>query len=90
MRPPMERFLSRFLPCPCVLFRLALLAAVVAAFALTGCGRKGALDPPPSASLASSQPAAKAGSVPPAMDAQGRPIAAPGPNKRIPLDALLN
>jgi predicted small lipoprotein YifL len=67
-----------------------LLAAVVAAFALAGCGRKGALDPPPSASLAGNQPAAKSGNAPPAMDRQGRPIAPPGPDKHIPLDALLN
>lgn len=34
------------------LLRLAALAALGAAVALSGCGRKGALDPPPSASIA--------------------------------------
>jgi predicted small lipoprotein YifL len=90
MRQRMERFLSRFLPCPCVLFRLALIGALIAVFALAGCGRKGPLDPPPSASLAGDQGAAKSGGAPPAIDSQGRPIAPPGPDKRIPLDALLN
>jgi predicted small lipoprotein YifL len=33
------------------LARLAMIAALGAAFALAGCGRKGPLDPPPSAAL---------------------------------------
>lgn len=33
------------------LLRLAALAALASALALAGCGRKGALDPPPSASV---------------------------------------
>jgi predicted small lipoprotein YifL len=33
------------------LLRLAALAALAGALALAGCGRKGALDPPPSASI---------------------------------------
>ena len=33
------------------LLRLAALAALVSALALAGCGRKGALDPPPSAAV---------------------------------------
>jgi len=33
------------------LLRLAALAALASALALAGCGRKGALDPPPSSSL---------------------------------------
>jgi predicted small lipoprotein YifL len=81
--------LSRFLPCPCVFFRLALIGALIAAFALAGCGRKGALDPPPAASLAGDQ-AANSSDGKPAIDSSGRPHAPPGPNKRIPLDALLN
>jgi predicted small lipoprotein YifL len=80
--------LSRFSTCLCL--RPALIGALVAAFALAGCGRKGALDPPPAASLAGDQGAAQSGSTPPVMDRQGRPIAPPGPDKRIPLDALLN
>jgi predicted small lipoprotein YifL len=82
--------LSRFLPCPCVVFRLALLAAVIAAFALAGCGRKGGLDPPPAASLTGDHAATgKSGSAP-AMDREGRPVAAPVENRRILLDTLLN
>jgi predicted small lipoprotein YifL len=39
------------------LLRVAALAALGAALALSGCGRKGALDPPPSASTAPPPPA---------------------------------
>jgi predicted small lipoprotein YifL len=39
------------------LSRIAALAALGAAVALSGCGRKGALDPPPSASIAPPPPA---------------------------------
>ncbi|HEX5210880.1 MAG TPA: lipoprotein [Pseudolabrys sp.] len=35
--------------------RLALIAALAAALGLTACGRKGPLDPPPSASVAGEQ-----------------------------------
>jgi predicted small lipoprotein YifL len=89
MRQRMERCLRRFLPCPCVLFRLTLIGGLIAVFALAGCGRKGPLDPPPSASLAGDQAAASGGALP-AIDSSGRPHAPPGPNKPIPLDALLN
>ena len=41
----MNRFRNRSL------LRLAALAALAATFALAGCGRKGPLDPPPSASI---------------------------------------
>jgi predicted small lipoprotein YifL len=36
-------------------FRLALIGALAAAFGLAGCGRKGPLDPPPSAVSATGQ-----------------------------------
>jgi predicted small lipoprotein YifL len=52
-----ERELHWFRDRP--LMRLAALAALGSALALTGCGRKGPLDPPPSAAIApppSSQP----------------------------------
>jgi predicted small lipoprotein YifL len=74
--------------CDRPIVRLALLAALAAALGLTGCGRKGPLDPPPAASLAGDQAAQK--STPASIDASGRPRAAPGPKKRIPLDVLLN
>ena len=73
--------------------RLALIGALVASLGLAACGRKGPLDPPPGASLAGEQatPAGtevKDGNSPTGPD--GRPLAPAGPNKRIPLDVLLN
>ena len=50
---------------------------------LSGCGRKGPLDPPPAA-LSGPQPNALQ------TDQQGRDIAPPGQKKRIPLDVLLD
>jgi predicted small lipoprotein YifL len=64
--------------------RLAIFAALVAALALAACGRKGPLDPPP-ASLTDQHPAAGATGA-----QQGQPQAAKTPEKRIPLDILLN
>ncbi len=72
--------------CDRPIVRLALLAALAAALGLAGCGRKGPLDPPPSASAAGEQ--GKSSVV--TIDSSGRPHAAPGPKKRIPLDVLLN
>jgi len=71
-------------------FRLALIGTLVATVGLAACGRKGSLDPPPAASLAGDQGAAKSGGTPPVMDREGRPTAPPGESKRIPLDVLLN
>ncbi len=51
------------------------LAVVLLALALAGCGRKGPLDLPPSASVA--QAAAES----PAVAPDGRPIAPPGTKK---------
>ena len=88
---------------PSPFFRLALIGVLAAAFALGACGRKGPLDPPPSASLAGDQaaPAAQAApdgqAAPGSQESRGRPVGydgkpiAPGmTNKRIPLDVLLN
>jgi len=69
----------------CLIARLALIAALAACFALTACGRKGPLDPPPAAFNSGEKP-----STGPVMDKEGRPIAPLGPDKRIPLDTLLN
>jgi predicted small lipoprotein YifL len=74
-------------------FRLALLGALAAALSLSACGRKGPLDPPPGVSLTDNS--ASHGAKNPAHDhlrtgPRGEPIAPPGPNKRIPLDVLLN
>ena len=83
--------------------RLALIGALVASFALAACGRKGPLDPPPSASLAGEQPVVGAPAAPDVQPApegaqvyrvpigpDGKPIAPGMRDKRIPLDVLLN
>jgi|SoiMethySBSTD1v2_1073268.scaffolds.fasta_scaffold953589_2 predicted small lipoprotein YifL len=74
---PLEYPVSR-LP----VLRVALLAALLA-LGLSGCGRKGPLDPPP-ASLAGPQQSAIE------TDADGRPLAPPGEKKRLPIDFLLD
>jgi predicted small lipoprotein YifL len=76
--------------CDRPFIRLAMIGALAAALGLTACGRKGPLDPPPAASLAGNKSAAQSSGGPPVLDRQGRPTAPPGPNKRIPLDVLLN
>jgi len=77
--------------------RLALIGALATSFALAACGRKGPLDPPPSASVTGEQ-AVPGGQEPPAgaqvnrgpIGPDGRPIAPGMRDKRIPLDVLLN
>ncbi len=88
--------------CTRALFaRLALIGALAAALGLTGCGRKGPLDPPPSALAAPSEQAAPAEASPnplarsapkklEAFGPDGRPVAPPGPKKPLPLDWLLD
>jgi predicted small lipoprotein YifL len=69
-------------------FRAICLSALclLLAAALSACGRKGGLDPPPAAVAQPGQPGAEA---PPATDAEGRPIAPRGPNRRLPIDWIL-
>ena len=77
--------------------RLALIGVAVASLTLAGCGRKGPLDPPPGASMAS-QPAAEApATTDPLLTAAGQPRenalpqAKPSdPNKKFFLDSILN
>ena len=59
-----------------LLFRIAAGAVLVAALGLTGCGRKGGLDPPPgvSAVAVDPQPARE-----PEIGPDGRPVAPPPP-----------
>jgi predicted small lipoprotein YifL len=85
--------------------RLALIGVLAASLGLAACGRKGGLDAPPGASLASqpqpnqpavvsTDPSAQAvGGQPtdnPAFGPDARPMAPKGEKKRIPLDVLLN
>jgi predicted small lipoprotein YifL len=82
---------------------LGLAVVAVAALSLSACGRKGPLDPPPSAAIsqpppAASRPSALTSAAPPTpeetgvktgFDAQGNPVAAPGQKKNFFLDPLL-
>jgi predicted small lipoprotein YifL len=84
--------------------RFAMTAALAASLGVAACGRKGPLDPPPGSSLEGvrqpdmpsliSTPATPIGGQ--AKDGEagvgtdGRPVAAKGPKKQIPLDVLLN
>jgi predicted small lipoprotein YifL len=84
--------------------RLTLIGALAAALGLAACGRKGPLDPPPSASLAGEQQAkanpmsnpiaAPIGGQTKGSDAplgpNGMPLSPQGPKKHIFLDDLLN
>ena len=84
------------------LLRLALIGALAGTLGLGACGRKGPLDPPPSASLAGEQQANPNPMSNPLGSPLGRPSGdktALGPNglplpqgekKHIPLDDLLN
>jgi predicted small lipoprotein YifL len=86
-------------------FRLATIGVLALSLGLTACGRKGPLDPPPGASLDGvTQPdlpdmSANGRQIPiggedldgnPGVGPDGQPRAAKGPQKRIPLDVLLN
>jgi predicted small lipoprotein YifL len=73
--------------------RLALIGALATSLALAACGRKGPLDPPPSASVAGEQ-AAPGGQALPVnsrpIGPDGKPVAPGMRDKQIPLDVLLN
>jgi len=57
---------------------------LVLGLTLSACGRRGPLDPPPSASSSLEQPADIQ------TDAQGRPLAPVGQKRRLPIDWLLD
>jgi predicted small lipoprotein YifL len=95
----LSRFHDRTLP------RLALIGALAASLGLAACGRKGPLDLPPGGSLAGEPQASaptgitspivspiggQAKNNDPGVGPDGKPQAPKGPNKRIPLDVLLN
>jgi predicted small lipoprotein YifL len=75
---------------------LAVIGALLLALPLTGCGRKGALDPPPGGIVLEQRPGLtpttqrSGGDAPQAYDEDGRPIAPAGPKRRIPPDWLLD
>jgi len=79
----------------------ALVLVLGLALGLAGCGRKGPLDPPPGALLegeAQTPAKSSSGLTPiagqpdedPGVGLDGMPRVPKGPNKRIPLDVLLN
>jgi predicted small lipoprotein YifL len=82
--------------------RIAVIGALAAAFALSGCGRKGPLDPPPGAENPLPLPAAsqkqrslnplavhQPPAAPAAFDSEGRPVAARGVKRPLPMDWLI-
>ena len=72
-------------------FRLALIGVVAVSFALSACGRKGGLDPPPRAQAAPQQGQEQQPvSTENAEDEFGNPASVKGQKKRFPLDVLLN
>ncbi|MGE3146898.1 MAG: lipoprotein [Pseudorhodoplanes sp.] len=64
-------------------------ALLAAALALAACGRKGSLDAPPSASVADQAAVDEPGMAVRDAGATGLPMIK-GPNKRIPLDVLID
>jgi predicted small lipoprotein YifL len=79
---------------PALFYRLALASLIVASLALSGCGRKGPLDAPPGGLAADpdgsiQEETSAGGEVVRRGSARGLPLIK-GPNKKIPLDALLN
>lgn len=81
--------------------RLLISCAIVGALALTlaGCGRKGALDPPPGGyaldrTTTMTPVTGRGDELPkrtgPAYDEDGKPIAPEGPKRRTPADWLLD
>ena len=77
-----DRFVSSFIRI------LALLGTGILVLAVTGCGRKGPLDLPPSAAI--NQPPESAAAEAPAIGPDGRPVAPAGNKKPLPIDWLLN
>jgi len=71
------------------LARITAITALIIAFGLAACGRKGGLDPPPGATAA--ETGVSRPDLEPAIGPDGRVIApAQGPKRSTPLDFLLN
>ena len=87
-----------------LVLRIAIVATLAAALGLTGCGRKGPLDPPPSAVAAAPAEAVPQGpgpslnpisgppksNTPAAFGPNGEPVAAKGQKKSLFLDWLID
>ena len=80
----MSRFSDR------LVFRLALIGALAAAFGLAGCGRKAGLDPPPSVSATGQQKSGKTDLIRTPAGKTSPSAAEQTPNKSFILDPLLN
>jgi predicted small lipoprotein YifL len=74
--------------------RIAIVAALFAALGLSACGRKGALDAPPTAAnnpnAGTEAPEEQAAPTPWRSGSDKQLPVIRGPNKRIPLDVLLD
>jgi predicted small lipoprotein YifL len=80
-------------------FRFAAFGALIAALCLAGCGRKGPLDLPPTASSqqapaegqsGSAMAPARQSSPPIEYGIDGKPLAPRGPKKKLPGDILID
>ena len=69
--------------------RGALAAALVAALALAGCGRKAGLDAPPMAAAGDYQANGQPGAAP-ALGPDGKPVAPPAERRKTILDWLID
>lgn len=79
---------------PALIYRLAAIGLIAVGLTLSGCGRKGPLDAPPGGLAASEdgapqEPGAAGGAVLRKGGVRGLPTIQ-GPDRPIPLDALLN
>jgi predicted small lipoprotein YifL len=66
------------------------IGVLVAALGLAGCGRKGALDPPPGAVAASSPPIEAQPSTGPQLGPDGQPLPPPPPRRSTIIDFLID
>ena len=87
LRPVREPALTRL---PHV---IALTGALAAALLVTGCGRKGPLDPPPGGwEIPAGTTGTQVSRTParPAFDEEGKPVAPTGPKRKTPADWLID
>ena len=72
------------------IFWLAAVGALSAALLLSGCGRKGPLDPPPASVQQPGDANANPPTPPVEIGPDGRPIAPPGMKRHLPGDVLID